>query len=149
MDEILSLRQCLEEFRYDDALLIVGEMEEMAREDKISKIGSFMVILLIHLIKQQAEQRTTRSWDISIRNSLIQVEKTNHRRKAGGTYMNEDELKEAIEENYRLALNQASLEAFGGAYLPKQLAKMFDKEEVIEQAWQLILHGLPDDDGVQ
>jgi hypothetical protein len=34
-------------------------MEEMSREDKVNKIYSCPEILLLHLIKQRAEQRTT------------------------------------------------------------------------------------------
>jgi hypothetical protein len=45
----------------------------MSREDKIYKIRSFIKILLIHLIKQEAQKRTTRSWDISIRNAVREI----------------------------------------------------------------------------
>lgn len=61
MDELLQLRSYLEQHQYEDALLLVEEMEEMSRADKINKIYSFTKILLLHLIKQAAEQRTTRS----------------------------------------------------------------------------------------
>ncbi len=51
MDEILQLREFIETQRYQDALLLIGEMEEMAKEDKINKLYNYCVILLIHLIK--------------------------------------------------------------------------------------------------
>ena len=54
----------------------VEEMEEMAKDDKINKIYSFTVIMLLHLIKKHAEKRTTRSWEYSIWNAsrlLIQA----------------------------------------------------------------------------
>ncbi len=46
----------------------------MSKEDKIHKIRSYAIILLIHLIKQEAEQRTTRSWDCSIYSAREQTE---------------------------------------------------------------------------
>ena len=84
MDEILELRKSINEGRYADALHIIDELEEMAKDDKLDKIFSYMQILLIHLIKQNAENRTTRSWDNSIKHSLYQIERVNKRRKSGG-----------------------------------------------------------------
>ncbi len=77
MEELLELRICLEQHRYDDALAIVSELEEMSKEDKINKIGSFVKILLIHIIKRHVEQRTTRLWDTSIANAVYEIRRTN------------------------------------------------------------------------
>jgi len=52
MEELLELRRHILEQRYEDALDLISEMEEMSREDKINKIYSYGVILLLHLIKQ-------------------------------------------------------------------------------------------------
>lgn len=41
MEELLELRACIEEQRYDDALELVGLMEEMSKDDKIHKIYSY------------------------------------------------------------------------------------------------------------
>jgi len=71
MEELFELRTAIEEQRYADALILLGEMEKMNKDDKLNKIDSFAIILLLHLIKRQAEQRTTRSWDLSI--NLLQV----------------------------------------------------------------------------
>jgi hypothetical protein len=144
MDELIELRQCIEQGRYNDALLIIGEMDEMAKDDKIDKIGSYMVILLVHLIKQSAERRTTRSWELSIRNAVLNIQKTNKRRTSGGVYMNEDELRATLAENIEIALNYASQEAFEGAYTPKQLAAMINLHALQEQALAYILHGAPE-----
>src|SRR5262249_30147781 len=67
MEELYELRAYIESGQYKEALLLLDEMEEMSRDDKINRISSFMEVLLVHLIKQAAEQRTTRSWDVSIR----------------------------------------------------------------------------------
>lgn len=81
MDEILQLREYIEAQRLRTHYFLIGEMEEMAKEDKIH---SYCVILLIHLIKQHVEQHTTRSWDASIYNSLKHIAKVNNRKDAGG-----------------------------------------------------------------
>ena len=53
----------------------------MSRDDKINKIKSFLKTLLLHLIKQDAEQRTTSSWDVSIENAVSQIRDTNKNQK--------------------------------------------------------------------
>lgn len=139
MEELFELREYIQQGRYDSALLLIGEMEEMSQDDKINKIGSFVTILLLHLIKQQAEGRSTRSWEISIRNAAREIIFTNKRRKAGGYYMRADELREIIDERYVIALSHASLEAFEGIYSPEELDKRVDESAIKEEALGLIL----------
>lgn len=139
MEELLELREHIEQGRYASALVLIGEMEEMSRDDKINKIGSFLTILLLHLIKQHAERRSTRSWDVSIRNSVQEIIFTNKRRKAGGYYLSDDELRQSVEERYTLSLRQASLEAFEGRYSPEELGALVDESAITEEALGLIL----------
>jgi hypothetical protein len=87
MEELLELKTLLLGGNISEALLLVEEMTEMSKDDKLNKIFSFGIILLLHLIKQQAEKRTTRSWDTSIFNAVKQIQRTNKRRKAGGQYL--------------------------------------------------------------
>jgi len=134
MQELLDLKNRLLQGDLAGALAIVEELEEMSRDDKVSNIRSYAKILLLHLIKQQAENRTTRSWDISIRNTALEIQSKNKRRKAGGNYLNPDELRDAIAEAYEPALNAASLEVAEGIYDPETLAGMVDREAIIEQA---------------
>jgi hypothetical protein len=68
MEELLTLKDLLLQGDIPAALMIVEELEEMSRNDIIKTIRSYAVILLLHLIKQQAENRTTRFWEVSIRN---------------------------------------------------------------------------------
>jgi hypothetical protein len=138
MEELMELRSYIEQGRYGEALILLGEMEEMSRDDKINKIGSFIDVLLIHMIKQIAEKRTTPSWDFSIRNALRNIAKVNKRRKAGGYYMLPDELAAVIAESYPYALEQAALEAFGGVYSPEQLDEMVDAEAIQARALELV-----------
>ncbi|MFK5970593.1 MAG: DUF29 family protein [Candidatus Marithrix sp.] len=138
MEELIDLRQAIEQQRYGDAITLLGEMEGMSREDKIEKIDSFLIILLLHLIKQDAEKRTTRSWDASIRESARRISRINKRRKSGSFYLSVDELTESIEEAFPSALTQASLEAFEGQYLAEQLATKINKAAIQQKALELI-----------
>ncbi|WP_019506545.1 DUF29 family protein [Pleurocapsa sp. PCC 7319] len=77
MEEILELKDCLLNQQYDRAFAIVEDLEAMGRQDKINNLESFLVILLIHLIKIQVEGRVSRSWKNSIINSLLAIQKRN------------------------------------------------------------------------
>jgi hypothetical protein len=93
--------------------------------------SSYAKILLLHLIKRQAEKRTTRFWDLSIENSIDEIQKTNRRRKAGGTYLSSEELREALTDAYRIALARAAVEAFEGRYSSTELAQMIEVNYII------------------
>ncbi|MGB5632443.1 MAG: DUF29 family protein, partial [Waterburya sp.] len=77
MEEILELKECLINQKYDRAFAIVENLEVMGRQDKINNLESFLVILFIHLIKIQVEKRITRSWKNYISNSLLAIQKRN------------------------------------------------------------------------
>jgi hypothetical protein len=139
MEELYELRTYLEQGRYPEALILLGEMEEMSYNDQVNKISSFVEILLLHLIKQRAERRSTRSWDVSIQNSIQKIVSINKRRKSGGYFLRPDELAELIAESYQNALRLASLEAFGGVYSPTELAEMVEPTEIEAEALGLIL----------
>jgi len=142
MEELSVLRQYIEQGRYSDALLFIDELEEMSKEDKLNKIFSYALILLIHLIKKHAEERTTRSWEFSIDHAVLQIKRTNRRRKAGGVYASPEELKEVLEEAFDLALKKAALEVFEGGLDEAELAKKVDKIAIVEEALaQLIEKG--------
>lgn len=100
---------------------------------KSINIDSYGVILLIHLIKQKAEKRSTRSWDVSIENTVREINKINKRRKSSGVYLNSAELMDILQQAYQVALKRAALEAFvraafrrKGRYEPEELATMVD-----------------------
>ena len=138
MEELLELKGFLLSGNISEALLLVEEMTEMSKDDKLNKIYSFAKILLLHLIKQRAENRTTRSWDLSIKNSVKEIQRTNQRRKAKGNYCEASELRETIEEAYEIALDAAASEAFEGRYEASELAAMVDRQEIINQAIALV-----------
>jgi hypothetical protein len=138
MEELLLLRQLIEEKQYDRALEIVDQLEEMSREDKLNKIYSYAVILLLHLIKQEAEKRTTRSWDFSIYNASKEIKRVNKRRKSGGCYANEEELKEILNDAFDTAIKKAALEALEGLYTDSQLKEKIEEEQIKSKALSLI-----------
>lgn len=139
MEELLELKNLLLSGNIPEALSLVEEMTEMSKDDKLNKIFSFSIILLLHLIKQQAEQRSTRSWEVSIRNAVRQIKRTNKRRKTRGYYLTTEELQETLTEAYFAALDEASLEAFEGRYDPEEIAAMVQQKRIINQAMELIL----------
>ncbi len=138
MEELLTLKELLHQGNITEALLIVEELEEISKSDKLNKIFSYGIILLLHLIKQTAENRTTRSWNLSIRNSVKQIQRSNCREKAKGTYMSETELAATLEDAYDLALEKAAIEAFEGQYEAEELNQLVERQEIIKKAMNLI-----------
>ena len=138
MEELWELRRYVEAGDVDAALALLDEMEEMSRDDKITRIRSYMKLLLTHLIKRAVEKRSTRCWDVSIRNALDEITTHNKRRKAGGWYLTRDELIETLHEAYAMALDRAALEAFGGAYTAADVRAMHDPSALLQEAMQLI-----------
>jgi hypothetical protein len=138
MEELMQLRQHIQTGDYTKALQIVDELEAMSVEDKLNKIFSHMVILLLHLIKEEAEQRLTKSWKLSINNSVKQINRTNKRRKSGGYYAKEADLKEIIDDAFELALEGAAIEAFDGLYNESELLAKINVEQIKEKALSIL-----------
>ncbi|YAG14992.1 hypothetical protein NSTC745_04345 [Nostoc sp. DSM 114161] len=66
-----------EVYSYQDALLIVDQLESMSRKSYIRNIRSLLIRLIIHLIKNQVEQRLTNSWVASIEGSILEIQDLN------------------------------------------------------------------------
>ncbi|MDY7047288.1 MAG: DUF29 family protein [Microcystis panniformis WG22] len=138
MEELLELKALLLKGDIKGSLAIVEELEDMSKNGIISTIRSYAVILLLHLIKQQAENRTTRSWDVSIRNSVREIQRQNKRRKAAGYYLSDEELTDTLNDAYLNALDAASLEVESGRYQSEQIEAIIDKNKLISDAFILI-----------
>jgi len=134
MEELIALRELLQKGNVSNALLMIDEMEEMSKKDILNKIRSYGIILLLHLIKQKAENRTTRSWDVSIRNSVLEIQDLNARPYSKGNYLSDQELRESLESGFRQAINQASLEVNEGQYDARELQEMVDKQQICDRA---------------
>jgi transcriptional antiterminator len=139
MEELFELKAYIERGQYAEALQLIEEMEEMSKDDKINKIYSLTVVLLLHLIKKYAERRTTRSWEYSIWNASRQIQRVNKRRKSGGVYLSEQEMREVIAEAYPDALKRAALEAFEGQHTDTQLEAMIDREQLHHEAFAMVM----------
>lgn len=139
MEELLTLKELLHEGKISQALELVEELEEMSKSDKLNKIFSYGIIVLLNLIKKTAEKRSTRSWETSIFNSVKQIQRTNQRPKAKGFYLQEDELLETLQDAYESALRKAALEAFEGSYTADELGDLVNQDAVIQEAIDLIL----------
>jgi hypothetical protein len=139
MEELLELKARLLKGDLKGSLAIVEDLEEMGRKGIIKTIRSYAVILLLHLIKQQAENRTTRSGEVSIRNSVREIQRENQRRKAGGYYLTPAELQEVLTEAYLNAIDEASLEVQEGRYEPEELEDFINKDKLLDRALNLII----------
>jgi hypothetical protein len=73
------------------ALAIVDELEGMSKQAILRNIESFLVRMLVHLIKNQIEQRLTNSWVASISDSLRQIQKLNLKENKTSYYIKQDE----------------------------------------------------------
>lgn len=138
MEELVELRQSINSGDYTKALLIVDEMEAMSKEDKIEKIYSYAIILLLHLVKQEAEQRTTKSWNVSIKNSQARINRINKGSKSGGYYATKEELREIIDDATILALRNASLEAFEGSLSEQEISEKINVESIKVRALEML-----------
>ena len=138
MEELILLRESIEKHDFVTALQIVDDLEEMSVEDKLNKIFSYMVVLLLHLIKEDAQKRLTKSWKLSINNSIKQINRTNKRRKSGGYYAKKEDLIEIVDDAFGLALEGATIESFGGAYDEQEVLDMIDVEKIKDKAISLL-----------
>ena len=136
--ELIDLRNSILEQRYTDALAIVDELEGMSKKAILRQIKSFLKVLLIHLIKNQIEQRLTNSWVASIRNSLIEIQDINLKENKKSYYINQDEWDSWLENEIELAIADASLEALNGKFKRQQLSQMLNKPQLILTATELI-----------
>ena len=136
--ELIELKQSIIEGRYDDALAIVDEWELMSKEQILQKIESFLVRLLVDLIKNQVEQRLTNSWAASIRDSVLKIQRLNLKANKTSYYINLDGWDEDLENAFKDAIFEASVEVAKGVYKPNKLQDIVDKDLVLDTAKRLI-----------
>ncbi|MBD2514530.1 DUF29 family protein [Nostoc sp. FACHB-973] len=96
--ELIDLKKSILEGRYADALAIVDELEGMSKKAVLWQIKSFVIILLIHLIKNQLEERLTNYWAASVRNAIREIKEVNVKENKTSYYINLDEWENLIEE---------------------------------------------------
>ena len=136
--ELVELRHSLLEGRYDDALVLVDELEGMGKQAILRNSESFLVRLLVHLIKNQVEQRLTHSWLVSISDSILQISKLNLKDNQTSHYIKANDWDSYLEEALEEAILPASLETLAGKLKPKQLATRIDRTALLTSAVQLL-----------
>jgi hypothetical protein len=140
MEEIMTLRRYLEEKRYDEAMIITIELENMSYDDKILRVMDFAELILLQLIKQDAEKRSARSWERSIDYALSHLVRANRKHRTGEYYLGEKDLVYAIEEAYSTALLMASTQAFEGIYSPEEIERRINRQHILDTALERILN---------
>ena len=136
--ELIDLRNSIVEQRYTDALAIVDELEGMSKQAILRNIESFSVRLMIHLIKNQIEQRLINSWAASIESSILEIKKLNLKENKKSYYLNIDEWVEILEDSIESAIRPASLEIMNGKLQRQQISQMLNKPQLILTATELI-----------
>jgi hypothetical protein len=136
--ELLDLRLSILEGRYQDALAIVDELEGMSKQAILRNIASFLVRIMIHLIKNQIEQRLTNSWVASISDSLLELRALNLRDNKTSHYIKPDEWLPYLEEATERAIRPASVEVLQGRLKPFQLSEQMDRSALVATAEKLI-----------
>jgi hypothetical protein len=138
VQELIDLRQSIVEGRYQDALDIVDELEGMGKQAILRNLESFLVRLLIHLIKNQVEKRLTNSWAASISDSIRQIKKLNLKDNKKSYYIQQNDWSEYLAEALEVAILEASIEVSGGVYTPIQLEEIVNQKQITEIALSLI-----------
>lgn len=136
--ELTELRASILEGRYADALALVDELDGMSKKATLRAIKSFVIRMLIHLIKNQVEQRLNNSWAASIRDSLLEIQDLNLKENKTSYYIKSDEWEPMLEDTLEVAIRDASVEVLNGAYNPFQLSEMVNRTEVIITAQRLL-----------
>jgi hypothetical protein len=136
--ELLDLRLSILEERYADALELVDELEEMSKQAILRNIESFLVRLMVHLIKNQIEQRLTNSWAASISDSILKIQKLNLKANKTSHYVNAGEWLPLLEEAIEAAIAPASVEVLDGQLTPMQLSEQVDRTRAIATAQTLL-----------
>lgn len=129
--ELVDLRNSILEGRYEDALTILDDLEEMSKKSILRNIMSFLIRLMVHLIKNQLEQRLTNSWIASISNSVIEIQSLNLKDNQKSYYIKQDEWQSYLEEAIERAIRPASVEVMEGKLKPAQVSSQVDREQLI------------------
>ncbi|MBO1348181.1 MAG: DUF29 family protein [Hormoscilla sp. GUM202] len=136
--ELADIRTCILSGRYDEALMLVDELEGMSKKAILQNIESFLVRMLVHLIKNQVEERMTNSWYASIRDSVLKIQGLNLKENKTSYYIKQNEWDEYLEMAFTDAIAVASEEVLDGRVTPLKLEEIVDRTAVVNEATQLL-----------
>lgn len=134
VQELIDLRASILAGKYEEALTLIDELEAMGKQAIIRNIETFLIRLMIHLIKNQIEQRLTNSWANSISDSIVQIKKLNLKDNKTSYYISLEEWQSYLEAAIKLAIRPASLEIFNGQLKAKQISEQLDLSQLITTA---------------
>lgn len=100
----------------------------MIKKQERKEMNSYILVLLVHVIKIHAEKRKTRSWQNSIRNAVKKINELKDKKA---------DLSIDLEEHYETALAMASTEIMYGIEISK-LESILDQELIILHCLSLI-----------
>ncbi len=136
--ELIDLRLSILEGRYEDALDLVDELEGMSKQAILRNIESFLTRLMVHLIKNQMEERLTNSWVASISDSILRIKKLNFKDNKVSYYINSEEWLPFLEEALEAAIAPTSVEVLNGQLTPVQLSERIDRNQIMNTAQKLL-----------
>ena len=136
--ELVDLRTSILEGRYEDALTILDDLEEMSKKSILRNIMSFLIRLIIHLIKNQLEKRLTNSWIASISNSVIEIQSLNLKDNRKSYYIKQNEWNDYLEEAIERAIRPASVEVMDGKLKASIISAQINREDIIQVSNQLL-----------
>ena len=132
IQELIDLRASIVEGRYDDALEMVDQLDWMSKKATLRNIRSYLIRMLVHLIKNQVEQRLTNSLVAYIRDSVVEIQDLNLMDNKTSYYIKQDEWNSYLEDAFKDAIYQASVEVANGSYKPRQLQTIIDKDQIFQ-----------------
>ena len=138
VQELVDLRISIFEGRYEDALGIIDELEGMSKQAILRNIESFLIRLMIHLIKNQVESRLTNSWAASIAGSIVEIKKLNLKDNKTSYYIKSGEWESYLEEALEFAIRPASQEVLNGKLSRAKLAARLNREQLLLIAQDLV-----------
>jgi hypothetical protein len=138
VQELIDLKQSVLEGRYEDALLLIDELENMSKQAILRNIESCLVRLIIHLIKNQLEQRLTNSWVASISDSIVQIKKLNLKDNKKSFYLKKEDWQLLIEEAIEQSIRPASVEVLQGSLKPLQISTRLDRVQLTQITQNLL-----------
>lgn len=134
MEELVQLREHIQQQRYREALDLLDDMDDMSKKSILDAIQTFLERMLMHVIKNDIEQRMTNSWAASIRDSLLQIRKRNLKGNQVSWYLERDNWNARLDEAYEVAIADASVEVLDGLYTPFELYERAHRDAVLERA---------------
>ncbi|MGL5792860.1 MAG: DUF29 family protein [Xenococcaceae cyanobacterium] len=136
--ELIDLRVSIVEGRYDDAISIIDDLEEMSKKAIFRNIMSFLIRLMVHLIKNQIESRLTNSWIASISDSVIEIQDLNLKDNKKSFYIDSDEWQSFLEEAIERAIRPASVEIMNNKLKASQVSAQIERDKLINITLELL-----------